>query len=91
MNKTALIAAVAENTGVSQKDAEKVISATFAAIAANLAKGEKIQISGFGTFETKHRQARVGRHPVTKEPMEIPATHTPTFKPSKTLKDSVGK
>ena len=91
MNKTELIAAVAENAGVSKKDAERVINATVDAITQSLVKGEKVQLSGFGIFETKERQARVGRNPLTKESIEIPASRVPGFKPSKTLKDTVNK
>ena len=91
MNKTELIAAVAEKTGMTKKDAERVVSVTFDTIARELQKGEKVQISGFGSFEVKERSSRMGRNPVTKESMEIPATRVPTFKPSKNLKDMVGK
>ena len=91
MTKTDLIIAVAESTGTTKKDAERIVNATFETIAAQLAAGEKVQISGFGIFETKERQARVGRNPQTKTAMEIPASTLPTFKPSKVLKDAVGK
>ncbi len=91
MNKTELIAAVAEKTGLTKKDAERVVSATFETITANLAKGEKVQISGFGNFEVKAREARVGRNPRTKETIQIPATRLPAFKASKALKEVVSK
>ena len=91
MNKTELVAVVAENAGLTKKDAERVVNASIDAITAALAKGEKVQISGFGTFETKTREARVGRNPHTKEAIDIPATRVPTFKPSKALKDIVSK
>ena len=91
MNKTELITAVAESTGVSRKDAEKVVGATFTAIAVAMTRGERVQISGFGTFETKHRQARVGRNPATRQAVEIPATDVPAFKPAQALKDAVMK
>ena len=91
MNKTELIAAVAANTGLTKKDAERAVSATFEAITASLVKGDKVQVSGFGIFEVKAREARVGRNPRTKESIEIPATRLPVFKASKTLKDSVAK
>ena len=91
MNKTELIAAVAQATGTTKKDAEKIISATFDTIAAQMAAGERVQVSGFGIFETKQRQARVGRNPLTKEAIEIPASTLPTFKPAKALKDAVSK
>ena len=91
MNKTELIAAVAEKAGLTKKDAERVISATFETITASLAKGDKVQVSGFGIFEVKAREARVGRNPRTKETIQIPATKLPAFKASKSLKDSVAK
>lgn len=91
MNKTELIAAVAERTGVTKKDAERVVSATFDTIAAQLAAGEKVQVTGFGIFEVKEREARVGRNPLTGEAIQIAASRTPAFKPGKALKDSVAK
>ncbi len=91
MNKTELIAAVSESAGLTKKDTERVINAAIDAITASLVKGEKVQISGFGTFEIKDREARVGRNPHTKEAIEIPATRAPSFKASKALKDSVAK
>ena len=91
MNKTELIAAVAESTGLTKKDTERVVNAAIDAITASLVKGEKVQISGFGTFETKEREARVGRNPHTKEEIHIPATRVPGFKASKALKDIVAK
>ena len=91
MNKTELIAAVAESAGLTKKDTDRVISAAIDAITASLVKGEKVQISGFGTFETKEREARVGRNPHTKEEIQIPATRVPGFKASKALKDIVSK
>ena len=91
MNKTELVAAVAEASGVSKKDAERVINASIDKITQELAKGGRVQLSGFGIFETKHRQAKVGRNPATKEPIQIPAARVPAFKPSQNLKDIVGK
>lgn len=91
MNKTELISICAENSGMTKKDTESVINAAFEAITASLVKGEKVQISGFGTFETKDREARVGRNPHTKEAIEIPATRVTGFKASKALKDAVAK
>ena len=91
MNKTELIAAVAEKSGMTKKDAERVVNAAFDTITAELSKGEKVQLSGFGTFEVKAREARVGRNPHTKEAIEIPATYVPVFKASKALKDTVSK
>ncbi len=90
MNKTELIAAAAEAAGMSKKDTERVLNAAIDAISRSLVAGEKVQISGFGIFETKDRQARMGRNPATREAVEIPATRVPTFKPSKNLKDLVG-
>ena len=91
MNKTELIAAGAESTGMSKKDSERALNAAIDAITAALVKGEKVQISGFGIFEVKDREARIGRNPHTKETIEIPATRVPGFKASKALKDSVAK
>ena len=91
MNKTELISIAAENAGLTKKDAERVLNAAIDAITAALVKGEKVQLSGFGTFETKDRQARMGRNPHTKQPIEIPATRIPAFNASKTLKDTVAK
>ena len=91
MNKTELIAAAAEQTGMTKKDTEKVLNAALDAIAAALAKNDKVQVSGFGIFEVKEREARVGRNPRTGEAMDIPASRTPTFKASKTLKDAIAK
>ena len=91
MNKTELISACAESTGLSKKDSERVLNAAIDAITAALVKGEKVQISGFGIFETKNREARIGRNPHTKESIEIPATRVPGFKASKALKDAVAK
>ena len=91
MNKTDLIAAVAESAGLTKKDSERVVNAAIDAITASLVKGEKVQISGFGTFEAKEREARIGRNPHTKEAIDIPATRVPSFKASKALKDIVAK
>ena len=91
MNKTELINQVAERAEVTKKDAEKVVSATIEAITAALAAGDKVQLSGFGSFEVKDRAARVGRNPRTGEATEIPASRIPVFKAGKALKDSVAK
>ncbi len=91
MNKTELIAKVAENAGFSKKDAEKAINATVDAIAAALAAGDKVQLVGFGAFEVKSRAARTGRNPRTKETITIPASKSPVFKAGKALKDAVAK
>ena len=91
MNKTELIAAVAEKTGLTKKDAERVVNATVDTIIAEMQKGERVSLSGFGIFEVKTREARTGRNPRTKETIQIPATRLPVFKASKALKDSIAK
>ena len=91
MNKTDVIMAAAEKSGMTRKDAERVLNAALDTMAMALAKGEKVQLSGFGVFESKEREARVGRNPRTKEEIRIPATRTPVFKPSNVWKDMVGK
>lgn len=89
MNKPELIAVVAEKAGLSKKDTAAVITATVAAISEALAKGESVQLVGFGTFEAKKRAARTGLNPATKEAIAIPATKVPAFKAGKALKDAV--
>lgn len=89
MNKTELIAAVAENAQLSKKDAETAINATVDAITAALNQGDKVQLVGFGTFEVKQRAERTGRNPKTKETIQIPASKAPVFKAGKALKDAV--
>ncbi len=91
MNKTELISAVAEKTGLTKKDADRVISATFETLTDAMVKGDRVQVSGFGIFEVKSRDARIGRNPRTKEEIKIPATRLPAFKASKALKDAVAK
>ena len=91
MNKTELIAAAAEESGLTKKDTERAINAAFEAISTALANGDKVQIAGFGSFEVKDREARTGRNPHTGEAIEIAATRVPGFKASKTLKDAVAK
>ena len=91
MNKSELIAMTAENTGLTKKDAERVLNAALDVILAAMCEHETVQLSGFGTFEVKEREARIGRNPRTKESIEIPATFVPSFKPSKALKDLIGK
>ena len=91
MNKSELTAVVAEKSGIQKKDAERVVAAIFETITAELMKGIKVQLSGFGVFEVKERKARVGRNPSTKEAIQIPASKAPVFKPSKTLKEMVEK
>ena len=91
MNKTELIPQVAEKPGLSKTHTESIINAAVDTIAATMAQGDKVQLSGFGIFEVKDRQARVGRNPKTKEAIEIPASRQPVFKPSKALKDIVAE
>ena len=91
MNKTELIAAVAEKANISKKDSEAIVTATFDTIVDALKEGEKVQLVGFGSFEVKHRAERVGRNPKTKEAITIAASSTPAFKAGKALKDAVAK
>ena len=91
MNKAELVAAVAKKTGLSKKETEQAVNATFDAITETLVAGEKVQLVGFGAFEVKDRGARVGRNPQTKEEIEIPATRVAAFKVGKALKDAVAK
>lgn len=91
MNKTELIAAVAEKAEISKKDAEKAVKAFTDAVAEELAKGGKVQLIGFGNFEVSERPAREGRNPRTGETMTIAASKTPKFKPGKALKDEINK
>ena len=91
MNKTELIAAAAQRAGMSKKDTEKAFSAIFDSITAAMVAGDRVQVAGFGIFEVKDREARVGRNPHTKESIQIPATRVPGFKASKSLKDAVAK
>ena len=91
MNKTELVTLAAQNAGMARKDAERVINAAIDAVTAALANGDKVQLSGFGSFEVKDREARMGRNPHTKEAVEIPATKVPVFKASKALRDTVAK
>ena len=89
MNKTELVAAVAEQTGLSKKDAEAAVKAFTDVVAEALKAGDKIQLVGFGTFEVSERAAREGRNPRTGETMTIEASKTPKFKAGKALKDLV--
>ena len=89
MNKTELVAAIAEKTELSKKDAEKAVKAFTDVVAEELKKGEKIQLVGFGTFEVAERPARQGRNPRTGENMPIPASKAPKFKAGKALKEMV--
>jgi len=91
MKKTELIAAVVEKAGISKKDAEAAVAATFDAIVDAVAAGDKIQIVGFGTFERRERNARTGVNPRTNEKIEITASKVPAFKAGKAFKDAVNK
>ncbi|MCI8949906.1 MAG: HU family DNA-binding protein [Lachnospiraceae bacterium] len=89
MNKTELIAAVAEKAEISKKDAEKALKAFTDVVTDELVKGEKVQLVGFGTFEVSERAEREGRNPKSGEPMTIAASKSPKFKAGKALKDMV--
>jgi len=89
MNKSELIAAVAEQAEMSKKDAETAVTAMVDVISEALRRGEKVQLVGFGSFEVKSRAARTGRNPQTKEAIPIPASKSPVFKAGKALKDAV--
>ncbi|MBR5088640.1 MAG: HU family DNA-binding protein [Ruminiclostridium sp.] len=91
MTKAELISAIAEKTELSKKDSEKALNATVAVITDTLAKGDKIQLVGFGTFETRARKARKGINPQTKKQITIKATKVPAFKAGRALKDAVAK
>ncbi|QVK20321.1 HU family DNA-binding protein [Mycoplasmatota bacterium] len=89
MNKIDLIAKISDNVHVSKKDAELVLNATLTSITEALANGEKVSLTGFGSFETRQRAAREGRNPRTGEVIQISAQNTPAFKAGKALKDAV--
>lgn len=89
MNKSELIAAVAQSAELTKKDAEKAVAAVIDSIAAALKEGDKVQLVGFGTFEVRHREAREGKNPQTGEKIRIAATNVPAFKAGKALKDAV--
>lgn len=89
MNKSELVAVLAENAGVTKKDAEKVLTSFVDVVGDALKKGDKIQLVGFGTFEARKRAARTGKNPQTKAEIKIPATTVPAFKAGKALKDIV--
>ena len=91
MNKAELVAAIAEKTELSKKDSEKALKAFIDVVTEELKKGEKVQLVGFGTFETSKRAAREGRNPQTGETMKIAASVAPKFKPGKALKDEINK
>lgn len=89
MNKSELIANVAEKAGITKKDAEKALNGLFESVQEALVAGDKVQMIGFGTFEVKERAARTGRNPRTGEEINIAASKNPTFKAGKALKDAV--
>ena len=89
MNKSELVAAMADQAELSKKDAEKALKAFVDVVTSELKKGEKIQLVGFGSFEVSQRAAREGINPLTKKPMSIPASKAPKFKAGKALKDAV--
>lgn len=89
MNKAELVASVAEKTEFTKKDAEKAVAAVFESISDSLSAGDKVQLVGFGTFDVKQREERIGRNPQTKEEIVIPACKVPSFKAGKALKDAV--
>lgn len=89
MNKKELVEAVSEERRLTKKDAEILVDTVFDMITKRMAEGDKVLISGFGTFKVNHRNARKGISPKTQEPMTIPASNTVTFKPSNRLKDAM--
>ncbi|MBR1441367.1 MAG: HU family DNA-binding protein [Lachnospiraceae bacterium] len=91
MNKTELVEEIAKKTGLTKKDSEKAVKAFTDAVSAELKKGGKVQLVGFGTFEVAKRAAREGRNPQTGKTMKIAASKAPKFKPGKALKDLVNK
>lgn len=91
MKKTELVAAVAEKSNLSKKDAEAAVNAVVAAVSEALAKGESVQLVGFGTFEVRERSEKVCRNPRTGESMTVAATKVPAFKAGKALKDAVSE
>ena len=91
MNKTELVAAVAEKSALSKKDAEKAVASVIDVIVESVANGEKVQLVGFGTFEQRQRNARTGCDPRTKQQIEIPASKVPAFKAGNAFKEAVNK
>lgn len=89
LNRVGLIAAVVDQAQITKKDAKKAVEAVFSTISDSLAKGDKVRIIGFGTFEVRDRNGREGRNPRTNEPIQIEASKTPAFKAGKQLKDLV--
>ena len=91
MHKTELIAAVAEKSGLSKKDADNAVNSMLDVVVETLAQGDKVQIVGFGTFEVRSRSERQGRDPRTNNPITIPASKSPAFKAGKAFKDAVDR
>lgn len=91
MNKSELITSMAEKSKMTKKDAEIVLKAFIETVEETLETGEKVQLVGFGTFETRKRAARIGRNPKTKEEIQIPESTVPVFKPGKEFKERVNK
>ena len=91
MNKAEVITSMAEKSQLTKKDAESALKAFIDSVQEALESGEKVQLIGFGTFETRERAAREGRNPRTKEVIKIPATTVPVFKAGKEFKDKVNK
>lgn len=91
MNKTELVSAIAAKAEISKKDADKALAAVISTLTEALVNGDKVQLVGFGTFETKKRAERTGLNPRTKETIKIAASKTPSFKAGKALKDAVNK
>jgi DNA-binding protein HU-beta len=89
MNKADLVNSVAEKSELTKKDASRAVDAVFESIMEALAKGDKVQLIGFGNFETRERAARKGRNPQTGEEIDIAATKVPAFKPGKALRDAI--
>ncbi len=89
MNKAELITSMAEKSGLTKKDSEKALNAFIESVEETLAQGEKVQLVGFGTFESRRRNARKGRNPQTGEEIDIPAANMPAFKAGKALKDKL--
>jgi len=89
MNKTDLIAAVAQKSEFSKKDTEKVVNALIDTVIESLKNGEKVQLVGFGAFEVKHREARKGHNPLTGAEIDIAASNAPVFKAGKAFKDAL--
>jgi len=91
MNKSELVAKIAQKTGLSKKDSEKALNACVESVTEALVAGDRVHMFGFGVFEVKERKAHVGRNPRTKETIEIPASKNLQFKASRVLKEAINK